>query len=100
MTEIVPESSRNRTGPVFCIVVETVITIDGEPVTCVCGATSRWMIVHDQTRVAIGCVCGRLWWEPRITPTHLAPYDSNLTAEFPNINHAAASNGFGPFMVV
>ncbi|MGV9267444.1 hypothetical protein ACWDRR_22585 [Kitasatospora sp. NPDC003701] len=70
-----------------------------EHVVCDCGQ-SRWLLILIDGRGAIGCVCGRLRWEDRLTRNrieHAAP--GAMTPFRPpfDLDAVAAEVGFGPF---
>ncbi|MFB7673190.1 hypothetical protein ACFC26_17450 [Kitasatospora purpeofusca] len=70
-----------------------------ERVVCDCGQ-SRWLLILIDEHGAIGCACGRLRWEDRLTRRtveQMAP--AMLTELRPpfDLDTIAAASGFGPF---
>ncbi|WP_406085900.1 hypothetical protein [Kitasatospora purpeofusca] len=70
-----------------------------EHVVCDCGQ-SRWLLILIDGRGAIGCVCGRLRWEYRLTRNrieHAVPVAMTPFRPPFDLDVVAAEVGFGPF---
>ncbi|MER5354626.1 hypothetical protein ABT093_30380 [Kitasatospora sp. NPDC002551] len=69
-------------------------------VTCECGRDEQWFVVFADDRAAVGCKCGRMWWEnglPRDALRQIPGYaENNLRTGF-HVDSLAAEFGFGPF---
>ncbi|MFG2845991.1 hypothetical protein ACGF12_22895 [Kitasatospora sp. NPDC048296] len=71
-----------------------------ERLTCDCGKET-WLVLLVDDHAAIGCVCGRLRWEPRITREPIEEQFPGILVTVPaaafDLDALAAAHGFGPF---